>query len=385
MINHRSRLLWLPLVLCVVLWVAPVVAQEQASDGRPEELQPDPVVPENTPGAPALAAGGQDTDSAMVGAEGDISVQDQVINDDLIVVGGECVGIDCASGESFDFVTIRLKENSTRIYFQDTSSTSEFPSNDWTLVANDSGSGGLNRFSIYNVDGGRTPFSVLAGSPENALYVQGESGSSTINAAVGISEVPASGINLHVADGWTPYIRLQLTERQGWARYAWDVFANESNFVVRDVDGGGTMPFRIFPGAPTDSLSVGGAGRGDRPGYIGFGTSSPEAALHVAQPSTSWREPGILVEGNSGAAEASRTMLDMVNKRSRGSLPRPCERRCLDLALRRERHDRHILRHGSAYRARSLHARTKRQLDHRRRVGRELRCQSQDEFRAGGL
>ena len=36
---------------------------------------------------------------------------DQVINDDLIVVGSECVGFDCASGEVFGFDTLRLKEN----------------------------------------------------------------------------------------------------------------------------------------------------------------------------------------------------------------------------------------------------------------------------------
>ncbi len=48
---------------------------------------------------------------------------DQVIADDLIVQGSTCVGFDCVNGESFGFDTIRLKENNTRINFDDTSAT----------------------------------------------------------------------------------------------------------------------------------------------------------------------------------------------------------------------------------------------------------------------
>ena len=46
---------------------------------------------------------------------------DQVIPDDLIVQGSLCVGFDCVNNESFGFDTIRLKENNTRIKFEDTS------------------------------------------------------------------------------------------------------------------------------------------------------------------------------------------------------------------------------------------------------------------------
>jgi hypothetical protein len=75
---------------------------------------------------------------------------DQVIADDLIVQGSLCVGFDCANNENFGFDTIRLKENNLRIKFEDTSAGS-FPSNDWQLTANDSASGGQNRFSIDDV------------------------------------------------------------------------------------------------------------------------------------------------------------------------------------------------------------------------------------------
>ena len=55
------------------------------------------------------------------------AMADFVIADDLIVQGSACVGLDCADGESFGFDTIRLKENNTRIKFDDTSTSPGFP------------------------------------------------------------------------------------------------------------------------------------------------------------------------------------------------------------------------------------------------------------------
>jgi hypothetical protein len=69
------------------------------------------------------------------------AMPDQVIADDLIVQGSACVGLDCVNNESFSFDTIRLKENNTRISFNDTSAA-PFPTNDWTIRANSSASGG---------------------------------------------------------------------------------------------------------------------------------------------------------------------------------------------------------------------------------------------------
>ena len=80
---------------------------------------------------------------------------DQVILDDLIVDGSTCVGQDCVNGEAFGFDTIRVKENNLRIKFDDTSSTSSFPQQDWQLTANDSSNGGLNKFSIDDITGGK--------------------------------------------------------------------------------------------------------------------------------------------------------------------------------------------------------------------------------------
>src|SRR5713226_7454562 len=72
------------------------------------------------------------------------AMPDFVIADDLIVQGSACVGLDCVNGEVFNFDTIRLKENNTRIGFMDTSSAAGFPTNDWTIRANSSANGGAN-------------------------------------------------------------------------------------------------------------------------------------------------------------------------------------------------------------------------------------------------
>ncbi len=55
---------------------------------------------------------------------------DQVINTDLIVDGRECMGDDCADGESFGLAQLKLKHNNTRLKFEDTSTSSICPKND---------------------------------------------------------------------------------------------------------------------------------------------------------------------------------------------------------------------------------------------------------------
>src|SRR5205085_5224679 len=70
------------------------------------------------------------------------TMPDDVIPDDLIVQGSACIGLDCVNNESFGFDTIRLKENNTRIKFDDTSTGAGFPNHDWQLTANDSANGG---------------------------------------------------------------------------------------------------------------------------------------------------------------------------------------------------------------------------------------------------
>jgi len=173
---------------------------------------------------------------------------DQVILDDLIVDGSACIGLDCVNGESFGFDTLRLKENNLRIKAQDTSTTASFPTNDWQITFNDSNNGGANKFSIDDIDGGRTPFTIEAGAPSHSLYVDdgGRIGNGTSTPVV----------DIHIKSGNTPTTRLEQDGSSGFTPQTWDIAGNEANFFIRDATNGSTLPFRIRPGAPNSSIDV---------------------------------------------------------------------------------------------------------------------------------
>lgn len=65
----------------------------------------------------------------------------------------------------------------------------------------------------------------------------------------------------------TPGIRLFQTGGTYAAR-TWDIGGNESNFFVRDNTGGSLLPFRIFPGAPTNALQIGSNGEVSTGGVV---------------------------------------------------------------------------------------------------------------------
>ncbi len=192
---------------------------------------------------------------------------DQQILDDLIVGSSLCVGQDCANGESFGFDTIRLKENNVRIKFQDTSNSASFPSTDWQLTANDSTNGGANKFSIDDISGGRTPFTIEGSAPNNSLYVDD-------GGRIGLG-TNSPTVELHVVDGDSPTFRLEQDGSSGFTAQTWDLAGNETNFFVRDATTGSRLPFRIRAGASNNAFYIGNDDR------IGLGTASPSASLHL--------------------------------------------------------------------------------------------------------
>jgi hypothetical protein len=198
---------------------------------------------------------------------------DFVIADDLIVQGSACVGLDCVDGESFGFDTIRVKENNTRIQFDDTSTSAGFATNNWQIRANSSASGGGNFLAFVdqgatgNSETGTLVFQVDAGAPANSLRV-----SSGGNIGVGTA-TPVLDVHVNTTD--TPAIRLEQNNSGGFTAQTWDVAGNEANFFVRDVTSGSRLPFRIRPGAPTSSIDI--AATGD----VGISTASPKLRMEV--------------------------------------------------------------------------------------------------------
>ena len=224
---------------------------------------------------------------------------DQVITDDLIVQGSICAGLDCNNGESFGFTTIRMKENNTRLQFMDTSNSASFPTNDWTIQANDSTNGGANYLAFLDDNTSRIPFRVEAAAPSNALVVEadGDIGIKTLNPVV----------DIHVVEGNTPTLRLEQDGSDGFTPQTWDVAGNEANFFIRDVTNGSNLPFRIQPGSGTDdALYI--ASDGD----IGMGTSSPESRLHVRNVNGALFDSALVVQ-DAGGTTTARVMAQFEN------------------------------------------------------------------------
>ncbi len=223
---------------------------------------------------------------------------DFVINDDLIVDGSACIGFDCVNGESFGFDTLRLKENNTRIKFDDTSSSASFPRNKWELTANETSNGGAEKFSITDVTNGKVPFTITGNAPSNSLFMNsaGRIGFGTSTPVV----------ELHVKDGDTPTLRLEQDGSSGFTAQTWDVAGNETNFFVRDATNGSRLPFRIRPSAPSQSLFI------DTDGDIGIGTSSPDAGaqIHIRQTDGTAQ---LLIDDASSTASNTRIQLKVEN------------------------------------------------------------------------
>ena len=207
------------------------------------------------------------------------AMPDEVIPDDLIVQGSICAGLDCVNNENFGFDTIRVKENNTRIQFDDTSTSAGFPTNNWQIRANSSASGGASFLAFVdqgatgNSETGTIVFEVDAGAPANSLKVS-STGKVGLRTATPV-------LDLHINTTDTPAIRFEQNNTGGFTAQTWDVAGNEANFFVRDVTSGSRLPFRIRPGAPTSSIDISATGN------VGLGTASPAFPLDVTNSSAS--------------------------------------------------------------------------------------------------
>ncbi|MCF8129978.1 MAG: hypothetical protein K9N10_15820 [Deltaproteobacteria bacterium] len=216
---------------------------------------------------------------------GDLEVypQDQVVNDDLIVTGSICAGFDCVVGESFGENTLVLKEHNLAILFQDTSGGLYYPTNDWRMFVNSSQEGGENCFAIADVNGGVTPFKILAEAPDNSLYVDGKG-------RVGLgTSIPSA--RLHISTGDTPFVRLEQDGSYGMKQQVWDFGGNEDFFGVRDATGA-NLPFLIEAGTPSHTLNLKSDGK------VGIGTWTPTAPLTLV---TTGEDAGIVADRTDGA------------------------------------------------------------------------------------
>jgi hypothetical protein len=119
---------------------------------------------------------------------------------------------------------------------------------DGLITPNDSANGGLDEFSIDDIDGGRTPMTIEANAPSDSLYVD-DGGRLGLGTSIPV-------VKVHPVTGNTPTMRLEQNSSSGFTAQTWDVAGNEANFFIRDATNGSTLPFRIQPGSASDSLYV---------------------------------------------------------------------------------------------------------------------------------
>lgn len=218
---------------------------------------------------------------------------DATIADDLIVKGRICAGVDCTSGETFDFDTLRLKASLPSIKFIDTGTGAG--ARDWQIFTNTFYSS-VDRFAITDLGSGRTPFAIRGNAPAHALYLDpaGKVGFGT--------STPAVPLHLKVAQ--LPALRLEQTGGSGFATQTWHLGVGyQGNFFIGDITHSGT-PLDIEAGAPLGSLRLRSSGS------VGLGTPFPAASAHV------FRSDGtakLLVEDAIETAVAARVLLELKN------------------------------------------------------------------------
>ncbi|WP_166831721.1 Calx-beta domain-containing protein [Thalassoroseus pseudoceratinae] len=233
--------------------------------------------------------------------------QVQIINDNFGTTFSLGIGDGSVNGMDFGFDTVRLTEDVLRVHFEDTSTGTHNPSNDWRFVINDAEPGGENHFSIVDAETGETLFRIDQGARDFSLVVDNGG-----NVGLG-TENPDQAI--HIANGDTPTVRLEQDETLGFASQVYDLGGNEQGFFLRDVTNNSTVPFRIRPGAPTSSLDIAANGN------VGIGTSTPNSSVHVSRDdgtaqvaveelSTTTADRDLLTLTNHGASQIAITNTD---------------------------------------------------------------------------
>ena len=222
----------------------------------------------------------------------DTTQADLFVTGDTVLDDSVCIGNACVETESFPEETLlRITDDDIRVEFIDTTpGASPFPGNDWALLINDIVSGGLDRFSIADLNDGTVPFTIEAGAPDNALWI-------TEVGNVGLGTMFPRD-ELHITSATFPAVTLEQDTSGGLPAADWRISGSHNGLAIAQDQ---FAVFRLQQNVPPGSFVM--ESNGDLGLGTGVGVGGPAAApLHILRTDNSAR---VLVEdtGASGAQE----------------------------------------------------------------------------------
>jgi len=176
----------------------------------------------------------------------------EVLIDNSVVIGKGCIGLSCVPLEAFGSETIKLRDTDPAVRIDDTSGGIA-SSNDWQLTFNP---GASNQFSIDDITGNRTPFTIEAGAPNHSLFVD-DAG------RVGLgTSTPTDPLHLKAsAGGATPRMMFENPDAVGGnQKWFFDVKDSNGDFRISRFQSG-QQEFKLTPSGdltiPGDFISGG--------------------------------------------------------------------------------------------------------------------------------
>jgi hypothetical protein len=208
---------------------------------------------------------------------------DNVINDDLIVQGGICVGGECANGEDFTDIDWKIKFSDTPgLRFQQTT-TGGFPAQIWDIGGEET------RFFIQDLTHSQQfPFQISVNAPDNSLRIGNGTtgpGRATVGfgtaTPIGNATTGLGGIHIFGPATFDVFSGVGPDPNNGPAfnfGYSGQSFGRSSGFfnVRPDASAVAPNPSLRFATANEQRMIITNIGR------VGIGTLNPQQLLEVA-------------------------------------------------------------------------------------------------------